>query len=96
MKAGTSQDKRWTWLQVIQGLECEAVKHRGPKQKMQELRAKHSYTIVPRIRYLGFTLKEKRVPWLQQGIFPLANQTNFDTHINRQQAHFLARLLVNK
>jgi hypothetical protein len=29
--------------------------------------------IVPRIRYLGFTLKGRRVPWLRQRSCPLAS-----------------------
>jgi hypothetical protein len=37
MKPGTSQDSKWTWLQMTQGPNHEAVKLQGPKQKMQEL-----------------------------------------------------------
>jgi hypothetical protein len=44
--------------------------------------------IVPWIRYLGFTLKGRRVPWLRWRICPLAIQMNIDTHIDHQQAHF--------
>jgi hypothetical protein len=37
MKPDTSQDSKWTWLQVTHGLKHEAIKLHGPEQKMQEL-----------------------------------------------------------
>jgi hypothetical protein len=44
--------------------------------------------IVPQIRYLGFALEGRRVPWLQRRTCPLASSNDFDTTINRQQAPF--------
>jgi hypothetical protein len=43
--------------------------------------------IVPRIRYPGFTLEGRRVPWLQRGLVCLQVQTNFDMNIYHQQTH---------
>jgi hypothetical protein len=37
MKPGTSQDMKWTWLQVAQWLNREGRKLWGPKQKMLKL-----------------------------------------------------------
>jgi hypothetical protein len=44
--------------------------------------------IVPRIRYLGFTLKGRRVPWLHGGLVRLRVQTKLDTQLHRQEAPF--------
>jgi hypothetical protein len=37
MKPNTSQDTKWTWLQVAQGPNREGTKLRGPRQKMLKL-----------------------------------------------------------
>jgi hypothetical protein len=44
--------------------------------------------IVPRIRYLGFTLKEEGSLDYDRGLVRLQVQTNFDMTIDRQQAPF--------
>jgi hypothetical protein len=45
-----------------------------------------NHTFVPRIRYLGFTLEGRRVPWLRRRTCPLASSNKIGTHIHHQ--HF--------
>jgi hypothetical protein len=45
MKPGTSQHSRWTWLQMIQGPQCEGTKLRGLTRKIQRLGLQDILTI---------------------------------------------------
>jgi hypothetical protein len=44
--------------------------------------------IVPQIRYLRFTLKGRRVPWLRRWTCTVASPNKLDTYFNHQQAPF--------
>jgi hypothetical protein len=52
--------------------------------------------IVPCIRYLGFTFKGRRVPWLRQGTYPLASPNELWYDNQPSTRPFLALLPGNK